>query len=72
MPQFVSPTPQRLHLKRPDETGVMVRSQVTPTPPTTPAPEHDCVVRTHVNVPPFGTNEYWAFVRAENARLNQE
>lgn len=33
-------------------------------------PQREAGVRTHVNVPEFGTEEFFAFVRAENARLN--
>lgn len=38
---------------------------------TVPAsPKREAQVRAHVNVPEFGTEEFYAFVRAENARLN--
>lgn len=56
-----------------DETQVVFALKRSPTPrlPTrkTPAPS-ESVIHPHVNVPEFGTEEFYAFVRAENARLN--
>lgn len=47
-----------------------ISGQLIPTR-LTPAPS-ESVIRTHVNVPEFGSEEFYAFVRAENARLNGE
>lgn len=58
-----------------DEFLVAFALHRSPTPhlPTrkTPTPS-ESVIHPHVNVPEFGSEEFYAFVRAENARLNGE